>query len=60
MRYLLYGKAHSHTTLKEGIEPIMSSFESRRSQLSFEGFDTLWYAGQMVSLMDFVHASKYM
>lgn len=37
--------------------------KARRSQLNFEGFDTLWYAGQMVSLMDslfFVHASKYM
>lgn len=46
--HLLYGKTHSHTTLKEGIKPIRSSFEARRSQLNFEGFDMVCRANGFI------------
>lgn len=56
---------HGTFSHKEGIEPIRSSFESRRKRGEANSIlrGSIWYAGQMVSLMDslfFVHVSKYM
>lgn len=54
-----------HILTQGRYKPIRSSFESRRKRGEANSISrgSIWYAGQMVSLMDslfFVHVSKYM
>lgn len=55
----------AHTLTQRRYKPIRSSFESRRKRGEANSISrgSIWYAGQMDSLMDslfFVHVSKYM